>query len=94
MSAIELGPERVALVNNVMHGGYGIANGAQDAIIAGSLPEPRIRYGLPFGAGVSASGYVILPAAGLYEPIGKYDVKTPADDRSTHRLRARHRDRI
>jgi hypothetical protein len=81
---IELGPERAPLVNNVMHWGYGIANAAQYAIVAGSLPEPRIRYGLPFGAGVWASGYVILPAAGLYEPIWKYDVKTLTDDLSAH----------
>jgi hypothetical protein len=81
---IELGPERVPLVNNVMHWGYGIANAVQYAIVAGSLPEPRIRYGPPFGAGVWASGYVILPAAGLYEPIWKYDVKTLTDDLSAH----------
>ena len=82
--AIELPPERVPLVNNVMHWGYGIANAAQYGIVAGSLREPRIRYGLAFGAGVWAGGYVILPAAKLYEPIWKYDARTLADDLSAH----------
>jgi hypothetical protein len=75
---------RTRLVNNVMHWSYGIFNGAQYGIIAESLPEPRIRYGLPLGAIVWTGDYVILPAAKLYEPIWKYDVKTLANDLSAH----------
>ena len=41
-------------------------------------------YGLPFGAAVWAAGYVVLPAAGLYEPIWKYDRVTLAKDLSAH----------
>jgi uncharacterized membrane protein YagU involved in acid resistance len=67
-----------------MHWGYGIANGAQYGIVAGSLPQPRVRYGLPFGAGVWGSSYVVLPAMKLYEPIWKYDAKTLANDLSAH----------
>jgi hypothetical protein len=81
---IELPADRARLVNNVMHWGYGIANGVPFGLVAGSLPAPRIRYGVPFGAAVWAGDYVILPAAGLYEPIWKYDVKTLADDLSAH----------
>jgi Protein of unknown function (DUF1440) len=81
---VTLPPTRARLVNNVMHWGYGILNGAQYGIVAESLPSPRIRYGLPFGAAVWASGYVILPAAKLYEPLWKYDRKTLADDLSAH----------
>jgi len=80
----ELPPARAPLVNNVMHWGYGILNAAQYGIVAGSLKEPRIRYGLPFGAAVWGSGYVILPAAKLYEPIWKYDAMTLANDLSAH----------
>jgi hypothetical protein len=80
----ELPPERAPLVNNVTHWAYGIANAAGYGIVAGSLPRQRIRYGLPFGATVWGSGYVILPAVGLYEPIWKYDVKTLANDLSAH----------
>ena len=81
---VTLPPSRARLVNNVMHWGYGIVNGAAYGIVAESLPSPKIRYGLPFGATVWGSGYVILPAAKLYEPIWKYDPKTLADDLSAH----------
>lgn len=81
---IELAPTRARLVNNVMHWGYGIANGVQYGIVAQSLKTPRIRYGLAFGATVWAGDYVILPAAKLYQPIWRYDRKTLADDLSAH----------
>ena len=81
---IKLPASRVPLVNNVTHWAFGIFGGAQYGLVAGSLPTPRIRYGLPFGATVWASGYVVLPAAKLYEPIWKYDAKTLANDLSAH----------
>jgi hypothetical protein len=82
--ARELAPDRAALVNNVTHWAYGILNGAQYGIVAGSLRAPRILYGLPFGATVWASDYVVLPAMKLYQPIWKYDARTLADDLSAH----------
>jgi hypothetical protein len=81
---IELAPTRVPLVNNATHWAYGMLGGAQYGLVAGSLRRPRIGFGLPFGATVWASGYVILPAAKLYEPIWKYDRKTLAQDLSAH----------
>ena len=81
---IELPPTRARLVNNAMHWAYGIFNGAQYGIVAGSLPRPRVSYGLAFGATVWAGDYVILPAAKLYEPIWEYDRKTLANDLSAH----------
>jgi Protein of unknown function (DUF1440) len=81
---VELPPARARLVNNVTHWAYGMFAGALYGIAAGSLPAPRTRYGLAFGAAVWASGYVVLPAAGLYEPIWKYDARTLADDLSAH----------
>jgi Protein of unknown function (DUF1440) len=81
---IKLPPKRAALVNNVTHWGTGIVSGAVYGIVAESLPEQKIRYGLLFGATVWTSGYVVLPAAGLYEPIWKYDAKTLAKDLSAH----------
>ena len=81
---IELPPTRARLVNNVMHWGYGIFNGALYGIVAESLPARRIWYGLPFGATVWAGDYVILPAAKLYKPIWEYDAKTLANDLSAH----------
>ncbi|TCC45369.1 DUF1440 domain-containing protein [Kribbella pittospori] len=80
----ELPDRRAALVNNVMHWGFGILNGAVYGVLAGSVPEPKVRHGALFGAGVWASGYVTLPAAGLYEPIWKYDGRVLAKDLSAH----------
>src|SRR3954471_768359 len=81
---VELRPQRARLVNNVTHWAFGILNGAPYGLVAGSLRRPQIRYGLPFGATVWGSGYVVLPATGLYEPIWKYDLKTLGDDLSAH----------
>lgn len=75
---------RARLVNNVTHWGYGILGGAQYGIVAESLRAPHVLYGLPFGAAVWAASYVVLPAAGLYEPIWKYDRVTLAKDLSAH----------
>ena len=81
---VELPPARAALVNNVTHWAYGILNGALYGLVAESLPKPRVGYGLPFGAAVWASDYVVLPAAKLYKPLWKYDLKTLAQDLSAH----------
>jgi uncharacterized membrane protein YagU involved in acid resistance len=67
-----------------MHWGYGILNGAQYGVVAGSLPRTHVVYGLPFGASVWGASYVVLPAMKLYEPIWKYDLKTLANDLSAH----------
>ena len=49
-----------------------------------SVRSPKLRYGPPFGVGVWASGYVVLPAFGVYEPIWKYDAETLRKDLSAH----------
>jgi len=81
---VELPAKSVPVVNNLMHWAFGILNGAQYGIVAGSLKRPKIRHGLLFGATVWASGYVVLPAAKLYKPIWQYDAKTLAKDLSAH----------
>jgi hypothetical protein len=80
----ELPAERAALVNNITHWAYGMLGGAQYGIVAGSLPSPRIIYGLPFGATVWAASYVVLPLAHLYKPIWEYDPVTLAKDLTAH----------
>lgn len=78
-------PDRQApLVNNVTHWGYGILNGAAYGLLVGSLRRSSVLFGLPFGAGVWGSSYVVLPAAGLYQPIWDYDRRTLAKDLSAH----------
>jgi hypothetical protein len=80
----KLPPTQARLVNNLTHWAFGMLAGSQYGIVAGSLPRPRVLYGLPFGATVWATGYVVLPAAKLYQPIWKYDRKTLAEDLSAH----------
>ncbi|WP_433167132.1 DUF1440 domain-containing protein [Kribbella sp. CA-247076] len=80
----ELPDRRAALVNNITHWAFGIANGAAYGVVAGSTPTPKIRYGVPFGATVWSTGYVVLPLAGLYEPIWKYSAKVLAKDLTAH----------
>jgi len=80
----ELPDHDAALVNNVTHWGYGMFGGAQYGLLAGSVARSRLRHGLLFGSAVWAAGYVVLPAARLYEPIWKYDLATLARDYSAH----------
>ena len=78
-------PDRWAwLTSTFMHWSYGSAWGALYGIVDGSLRRPHALYGVPFGAAVWATGYVVLPEGGLYKPIWKYDVKTLASDLSAH----------
>jgi hypothetical protein len=71
-------------VNNITHWSYGMLAAAQYGVIAGSLTRPRVRQGPVFGATVWASGYVVLPAAKLYQQIWEYDPITLAKDLSAH----------
>ncbi len=78
-------PDRWAwLTSTVMHWSYGSAWGALYGVLAGSARRPHALYGLPFGAAVWTTGYVVLPLGGLYKPIWEYDAKTLAEDLSGH----------
>lgn len=79
----DLPPRYARLFNNATHWGYGLACGAGYGLLLGSR-KPRVWYGLPFGAVVWASGYVVLPLLGVYQPIWKYDPKTLEKDLSAH----------
>jgi len=82
--ARHLGGEAAWLTSTVTHWGYGSACGAVYGVLAGSLRRPHVLYGLPFGAAVWASGYLVLPEAGLYKPIWEYDSATLARGLSAH----------
>ena len=81
---VELPHHRARLVNNIVHWATGVLGGAQYGLAAGSIRAPRVWYGVPFGATVWGSGYVVLPAAGLYQQIWEYDRETLAKDLSAH----------
>jgi hypothetical protein len=80
----ELSPRYARFLNNATHWGFGLANGAGYGLLLASRPKPKVWYGLPFGATVWASGYVVLPRFGVYQPIWEYDVETLAKDLSAH----------
>jgi hypothetical protein len=80
----DVSPRYARLLNNATHWGFGLAAGAGYGLLLGSRPKPKLWYGLPFGAAVWASGYVVLPLLGVYKPIWKYDVETLGKDLSAH----------
>jgi hypothetical protein len=72
------------LTNNVMHWGYGAAWGAMLGLVGGSLPRVRLACGPVLGAAVWGSGYVVLPVAGLYQPLWRYPLGALAPDLAAH----------
>ena len=80
----EISPRYARLLNNATHWGFGLAAGAAYGLLIGSRRRTKVWYGLPFGAAVWASGYVVLPQLGVYKPIWKYDLETLAKDLSAH----------
>jgi hypothetical protein len=80
----DLSPRYVRLLNNLTHSSFGLANGAAYGLLLGSRQHAKVWYGPPFGATVWASGYVVLPLLGVYEPIWKYDLETLGKDLSAH----------
>ena len=79
----EVPPRYARLLNNAMHWGFGLVNGAAYGLLASSR-KSRVWFGLPFGAAVWAAGYVVLPRLGVYEEIWKYDLETLQKDLSAH----------
>jgi uncharacterized membrane protein YagU involved in acid resistance len=75
---------RAPLVNNITHWAFGVLAGAQYGLVAGSVRNPRVAYGAAFGTSVWATGYSVLPKAGLYQPITDYDKTTLAKDLAAH----------
>jgi hypothetical protein len=67
-----------------MHWATGIGWGIQyGALASGTAPHPWIR-ALALGPAAWLSSYVVLPLAGVYQPIWEYDARTLADDLSAH----------
>lgn len=79
----DLSPSHARALNNLTHWVYGAAAGAPYGL-ATRHRKSKLRYGLPFGAGVWASGYAVLPALGVYRPIWEYDLQTLGKDLEAH----------
>jgi hypothetical protein len=80
----DLSPRYARFLNNATHWGFGLAAGGGYGLLLGSRRDPKLWYGLPFGAAVWGSGCVVLPQFGVYEPIWKYDLETLWKDLSAH----------
>ena len=80
----DVSPRYARSLNNITHWGFGLVNGAAYGVLLGACRKPRVWFGLPFGAAVWASGYVVLPLLGVYKPIWKYDFETLRNDLSAH----------
>jgi hypothetical protein len=74
----------VRAINNVTHWAFGLAAGASYGLVAAVVSKPKVRYGVPFGVGVWAGGYAVLPAFGVYRQIWEYDLETLRKDLSAH----------
>lgn len=69
---------------NAVHWATGVAWGLQYGVLAGRPSRhPALRV-LALGPLVWLTGYVVLPLAGVYEPIWKYDARTLGKDLSAH----------
>jgi hypothetical protein len=73
--------ERAPAISNTMHWAYG---SSWTAVYGALLPRRPLWAGPAFGALVWSSDYVVLPLAGIYEPIWRYDLTTLAKDLSAH----------
>lgn len=69
---------------NVVHWAMGIASGAQFGVVVSGLSGRWLLPTIALGPVVWLSGYVVLPLAGVYKPIWKYDARTLAKDLSAH----------
>jgi hypothetical protein len=79
----DVAPRHARLLNNATHWGFGLAAGAGYGLLVRSR-KSRVWYGLPFGAAVWASGYVVLPQLGVYKQIWEYDLETLGIDFTGH----------
>lgn len=83
LTGSEIPVRHVGLVNDVTHWGYGTSMGALYGLLLGNRDRVA-RSGILWGAAVWSSSYVLLPAAGVYKPIWRYDATTLARDLSAH----------
>ncbi len=81
----EVSADRIPVLTNAMHWGYGTGWGAVYGLMAGSASGggPALR-GARFGLGVWAASYLQLVPMGLSEPPWKYPAKDTAMELSYH----------
>jgi hypothetical protein len=80
---VDPSPDRIPLLTNAMHWGYGTMWGAVYGLVARAR-RPFPLSGPVFGAGVWAMSYVQLVPMGIYEPPWTYSPQQLALDLSYH----------
>jgi uncharacterized membrane protein YagU involved in acid resistance len=80
----EIPADRIDLVTNVMHWGYGTAWGGIYGLLHARAPDHPLRSGVMFGIGVWAMSYMQLVPMGLYEPPWEYSPKELSMDIGYH----------
>jgi hypothetical protein len=78
--------DRIKLLTNLTHWGYGTGLGVMYGLVQRKLPfrgRPLVR-GPLYGASAWAMSYAMLVPMGLYEPPWRYPAKTIAKDLSYH----------
>jgi hypothetical protein len=80
----ELPDRSAALTNNVVHWATGSQWGALHGVLTRSRSGSAAAEGLLLGPVAWGSAYALLGAAGIYEPIWRYDKETLAKDLSAH----------
>jgi hypothetical protein len=78
-------PERWARpTTNLVHWATGVGWGLQYGLLAGRRGRHSLMGALALGPAAWLSGYVVLPLAGVYQPIWRYDARTLGKDLSAH----------
>jgi hypothetical protein len=81
---VDVPSERIPLLTQVMHWGYGTAWGTAYGLLTGDARRSPAASGALFGAFVWVMSYVQLVPMGLYEPPWRYPPKEVAMDLSHH----------
>src|SRR5882757_8527004 len=69
---------------NLVHWATGISWGVQYGALAAITSRRPLLRAAGLGPAAWSASYVLLPLAGVYQPIWKYDAKTLAKDLSAH----------
>jgi hypothetical protein len=82
----EVHADRIKLLTNLTHWGYGTTLGVMYGLVRRRLPfaSAPVVQGTVFGMGAWATSYAMLVPMGLYEPPWHYPAKTIAKDLSYH----------
>lgn len=80
----QVSPDRIGLLTNAMHWGYGTLWGGAYGLLQGTVRGKPQLMGPLFGSGVWVSSYLQLVPMGLYQPPWRYSATMLANDLGYH----------